>query len=97
MLSPKNGVPAIAGTLLSHGELEMDATVDITPTWGDIGNLFMRLALSSELQVIENMRPEFARAMACAQALAVIEDTLTDEQMAMVANTVQREMAKQGL
>ena len=72
-------------------------TVDLTPTWGDIGNLFMRLALSSELQVIENMRPEFARAMACAQALVVIEDTLTDDQKVLVANTVQRELAKQGL
>jgi hypothetical protein len=70
--------------------------LDITPTWGEIGNLFMRLALSNEARAIEAMKPEIARAMASAQALVAIEKTLTDEQNSIVAKTLAAELTKQG-
>lgn len=67
------------------------------PTWGEIGNLVMRLALSDEAHAIETMRPEVALAMACAQALVAIKDTLTDEQQDIVAKTIVEELSKQGV
>lgn len=71
-------------------------TIDMTPTWGEIGNLFMRLALSNEVRALEAMKSEVARAMASAQALIAIQKTLTDEQHAIVAKTITAELAKQG-
>lgn len=71
-------------------------TIDMTPTWGEIGNLFMRLALSNEVRAIEAMKSEVARAMASAQALIAIQKTLTDDQQAIVAKTIAAELAKQG-
>ena len=71
-------------------------TIVITPTWGEIGNLFMRLALSNEVRAIEAMKSEIAKAMAGAQALIAIQKTLTDEQQAIVAKTLTAELTKQG-
>lgn len=71
-------------------------TIDLTPTWGDIGLLITRLALSKEVRAIEAARPEIARAFALASALVAINDTLTDEQQALVSAAVDLEMRKQG-
>lgn len=74
----------------------MPDTIDMTPTWGEIGLLFMRLALSNETRALEQMKPEVAKAMAAAQALSAIRATLTDEQSKVVSETLQRELKKQG-
>lgn len=74
----------------------MDGSINMAPTWGEIGLLFMRLALSKETAAIKEMRSEVARAMAAAEALSVIRDTLTEEQTKIVSATITRELRKQG-
>lgn len=71
-------------------------TIDLTPTWGEVGMLFIRLALSQEVKALEHMRPEIAKAMAAAQALTAIRATLSDEQKEVVSKTLTAELAKQG-
>lgn len=68
----------------------------MTPTWGEIGLLFMRLAPSDERRAVEAMRSEVARAMAAAQALSQIMPTLSDEQARVVSTTMVSELKKQG-
>lgn len=75
------------------GEL---CVVDVTPTWGEIGNIYTRLAESKEVKAIKGMRSEIARALAAAQALQAIADTLTGEQSAIVSKTMTEELTKQG-
>lgn len=72
------------------------STIDMTPTWGEIGLLFMRLAPSDERRAVEAMRSEVARAMAAAQALSQIMPTLSDEQARVVSTTMVSELKKQG-
>jgi len=71
-------------------------TIDITPTWGEWGNVYRRLAESGETNAIRHLREDYARAMAAAQALQNIRATLTDEQHAVVAKTLADELTKQG-
>ncbi len=80
----------------SSGAPHEPRTIDMTPTWGEIGLLFMRLALSDERKAVTAMRSELARAMAAAQALTQIESTLTDEQYRTVSETIRCELTKQG-
>ncbi len=70
--------------------------IDLTPTWGEFGNIYTRLAESKEVKAIKGMRCEVARAMAAAQALNAITGTLSEEQSAIVAKTMKEELAKQG-
>lgn len=70
--------------------------IDLTPTWGEIGNITWRLASSNEQTALEKLRPEFARAFASAQALLTIAGTLTEDQRSLVAKTMAEELAKQG-
>ena len=71
-------------------------TIDMTPSWGEIGTLYVRLAESQEVKAIRGMRADVARAFAAAQALQAIKATLTEEQRALVASTLAAELAKQG-
>ncbi|KWH50716.1 hypothetical protein [Burkholderia cepacia] len=71
-------------------------TIDLTPTWGEVGLLYARLAASREVKALEHMRPEAARAFAAAQALQAITATLTDAQADIVARTLAAELTKQG-
>ncbi|MBW5286543.1 hypothetical protein [Burkholderia gladioli] len=71
-------------------------TIDITPTWGNIGALYVRLAESQEVTAIRGMRADVARAFASAEALKAIMSTLNDEQRAITARTLTAELAKQG-
>jgi hypothetical protein len=70
--------------------------IDVTPTWGEIGLLFIRLAMSKELRALEAAKPEFAKAFALAAAMVAINGTLNDTQRAMVAETMRLELNKQG-
>jgi hypothetical protein len=73
-----------------------EITIDMTPTWGQIGAMYVRLAESKEVKAIRAMRSEVARAFSAAQALQAIHSTLTDEQSAIVAKTITDELTKQG-
>jgi len=69
-------------------------TIDITPTWGEWGNVYARLAESGETRAVRALRPDLARALAAAQALKTL--TLTEEQTDTVSRILQQELTKQG-
>lgn len=68
--------------------------IDCTPTWGSIGLLMMRLALSNETKALREGASEFAKAFAMAEALSSIYGELTDEQRARVDATIRLETAQ---
>lgn len=70
-------------------------TIDVTPTWGEIGLLFCRLATSKEVAAIKAGRSEFARAFAMAQAFSELNATLTEEQKALASKVLAAELTKQ--
>lgn len=71
-------------------------SIDLTPTWGEIGNLYRRLAETGEVAAITRMASEFAKAMAAAQALTDLLPSLTDDQTARMKQTIVAELTKQG-
>lgn len=71
-------------------------TIDITPTWGEWANIYRRLAEHGETTAIRGLRPDFARAMAAAQALQAIQSKLPDDLNEIACQIVAEEMKKQG-
>ncbi|MFW6855329.1 hypothetical protein ACODYM_28980 [Burkholderia gladioli] len=71
-------------------------TIDITPTWGEIGLFFSRLAVSGETEAIRAARPDMARAFAAAAAFQALRPTLSEEQLALAATVMTAELTKQG-
>lgn len=71
-------------------------TIDMTPTWGEWGNVFLRFVESSELKAAKTLFPDAKKAFAAAQALQSIMETLTPEQHEQVRTTMATELAKQG-
>ncbi len=70
--------------------------IDMTPTWGEFGNIYRRFAETGETKAVRELRSELAKAMAAAQALNAIRATLTDAQAETVSKAVTAELAKQG-
>ena len=70
--------------------------IDLTPTWGEIGLLFIRLAMSKETRALDAAKPEFAKAFALASAMVAINGTLSETQRAIVSETIRLELIKQG-
>lgn len=71
-------------------------TIDMTPTWGEIGNIYARLAASGETKALAGMRSEAARAFAAAQALQAIQSRLPADLLEDVCRVMDAEMTKQG-
>ena len=67
-------------------------TIDVTPTWGEIGNL---LKQTSGLN--ENMLGEIQRALCMAQAYTEIKGDLSVELAEKASAVIEREALKQGL
>lgn len=65
----------------------MSTTIDITPTWGEFGNIAIRLAMTKETKALKSLLPDIARAFASAEALKQITKTLTADQQKLVSNT----------
>lgn len=70
-------------------------TVDLTPSWGEFGLLYARFAESGERDAVAKLRLDLARAMAAAQALLELGDSLTPAQCRLREEVMRREMAKQ--
>lgn len=70
--------------------------IDITPTWPEWGSVYRRLAESGEKNAVRELREDFAKAMASAQALRALKGTLTEEQAKLISNTLTAELSKQG-
>lgn len=74
----------------------MPMTIDLTPSWGELGLLVKRLAFSAEDKALRHIWPEAAKAFASAQALTNVMGSLTEAQRAIVAQTMYDELVKQG-
>jgi hypothetical protein len=72
-------------------------TIDLTPTWPEVGALFFTLARSKEVRAIEAGKSEFLRAFAMAGALNDLMPDLSDAQRETIHATIARELAKHGL
>lgn len=74
----------------------MSTTIDITPTWGEFGNIATRLAMTKETKAFKCLLPDIARAFASAEALKQLTKTLTEDQRKLVATVLIQELTKQG-
>lgn len=71
-------------------------TIDITPTWGEVGLMLYRIAEGGHTKSVRAARPEFARAFAMAEVFSALNSTLTEEQKALASKVLVEELAKQG-
>lgn len=71
--------------------------IDLTPTWGEWGNIFYQMALSGKRSSLEALHPDMAKAFAAAAAFVAIKDSLTDEQRIQANSVLEAEMRKQGV
>ena len=82
--------------MTAQNSLSQARAINLTPTWGEWGNVYRRFAESGERKAIVALREDFARAMASTQALQNILHTLSDAQQVKVEQTMAEELAKQG-
>lgn len=71
-------------------------SIDVTPTWGEVGNLFFRLVRAGKGDALEEIMPEVAKAFAIAEAFRAILDSLNGAQALRARDVMLREMEKQG-
>ena len=90
----KDTHPVVVTDELEAGNVLEVGTIDMTPTWGEVGLLFWRLALSGEREAVLKMRHEFARAFAGMEVLSRLLSTLTPEQRAVFDEVWEAEQAK---
>lgn len=74
-----------------------ELTIDLTPTWGEIGVLYTRLAESGERNAARELRGEVAKAFAFAEAFKVILAALPAELRELAEKTASDELRKQGV
>lgn len=74
----------------------MSEMLDVTPTWGEFGKMYVRLAESQEVKAIRSLRPDVAKAMAAAETFKVLQATFTEEQHTIAVQTMTAELKKQG-
>ena len=72
-------------------------TIDITPTWGEWGNIYRRMVESGATMVVQSLAADFKRAMACAAAFQAINLMLTEEQRDIATKVLLAELEKQGV
>lgn len=70
--------------------------IDITPSWGEWGNMFYCFALSGERAAVESLHPDMAKALSAAEAFRTIQDCLNAEQLSRAKDVMDAEMRKQG-
>ena len=71
-------------------------TIDVTPTWGEVGNIIWHFATSNEQAALEHMHNEFARSFAMAEVFSRVYAALTEEQKDLAAKVLCEELTKQG-
>lgn len=81
---------------MSNGNQSSACAIDLTPSWGQWGNIYARFAETGETKAVRVLRKDFARAMAACQALQELGNTLTDEQKSIITSVMARELAVQG-
>ncbi len=76
----KDTQQAVAADEVESGEVQQVGAIDLTPTWGEVGLLFWRLAQSGERKAMDEMRSDFAKAWAALEVVKQLLPTLTPEQ-----------------
>lgn len=71
-------------------------TVDVTPTWGEVGRIYEILAKDENHKALKPLHKEKSRAFAMAQGLKVIWDTLTPAQQKDASDAIEADMRVQG-
>lgn len=77
-----------------EGRSDIDQ-VDLTPSWGEVGRIVHRLAMSGERRALEAIWPDVQRAFASAQALNALMPGLSDEQLALASTVMVAELDRQ--
>lgn len=72
-------------------------TIDMTPTWSEIGSIFYRFAVSGETAAVRAAHSEYVRAFAMATMLNELMPELTDEQCERIHAGIAAELKRQGL
>lgn len=70
-------------------------TIDMTPTWGEVGNIYMRLAESGEREAARACRDQAAKAFAFAEAFKTIHSDLPPELREKAETAFRAELRKQ--
>ena len=70
--------------------------IDLTPTWGEVGNIIWRFAVSNEQAALSHIHNEFARAFAMAEVFSKLYTSLTEEQKNQASKILCEELIKQG-
>lgn len=71
--------------------------IDMTPTWGEIGNIYHQFAMSGEKKALKIAHPEMARAFALAQAMVRLSSRLSPELQKEADEIIEAELKKQGI
>ena len=71
-------------------------TIDLTPTWGEVGSIVKRLIVKAENPGLNNLSTEIAQAFAMAEVFKQLHPTLTDEQLNIASRVIVAELTKQG-
>jgi len=71
--------------------------IDLTPSWGEWGNLFYQFVLSGERAALEKLHSDMAKAFAIAEAFKEIQDSLSREQFLKAKAVMEAELRKQGV
>lgn len=72
-------------------------TIDLTPTWGEVGNIYVRFAESGERNAARAMRADVAKAFAFAEAFKAMLPKLSPELRETAQTIVATELRKQGV
>lgn len=77
---------------------EQGGSISMAVSWADFGNLYRRLAENCEVAAIKDAisREQLAKAMASADALCAIQETLSEAQARIVAITLESSLRQQG-
>lgn len=70
----------------------MNQTIDITPTWSAIGEMYISFAQSNEQAAIRPMAPEIRKAFALATAATALYETLNESQRTEFNKIVKAQM-----
>lgn len=76
-------------------EVVVTGEVDITPTWGEAGLLFWRIAISgNQSQALVEMKQDYAKAWAAMEGVRQLMPTLTPEQKELLNKVMAAEIKK---
>ena len=87
--SQKNSADVEAAEAVVTGE------IDITPTWGEAGLLFWRIAISgNQSHALVEMKNDYAKAWAAMEGVRQLMPTLTPEQKELLNKVMAAEIKK---